>query len=217
MRVVYLHGFASCAQSSKAAWLSRTLAARGTRLEAPDLNQPDFGTLTVTRMVRQVTDLIEGTEPVALIGSSLGAFVAVQVALQRPERVGRLVMLAPALEFGGKVGAMSPEDLERWRTSDQLDVFHYGAGKVIPVHFELYSDAGRYDALQADLTMPVQVFQGRRDSVVDPQVVEAWAAARRNVELHMLDDNHQLLASLDLIWRSMEPFLFDATPYQQIP
>ncbi len=216
MRVVYLHGFASSAQSSKAVWLARALAARGARLETPDLNHPAFGTLTITRMIRQITALIEGTEPVAIIGSSLGAFVAVQVALQRPALVGRLVLLAPALGFGGKVGDMSPGDVDRWKTSDRLDVFHYGQGRVIPVHFELYADARRYDSLGADLPMPVQIFQGRGDTIVDPQVVEAWAAVRPSVQLHMLDDNHQLLASLDAIWRLMEPFLF-AGSYQQIP
>ena len=102
------------------------------------------------------------------------------------------------------------------QATNRLDVFHYGQGRVIPVHFELYADARRYDSLGADLPMPVQIFQGRGDTIVDPQVVEAWAAVRPSVQLHMLDDNHQLLASLDAIWRLMEPFLF-AGSYQQIP
>jgi surfactin synthase thioesterase subunit len=56
--------------------------------------------------------------------------------------------------------------------------------------------------------MPVQVFQGRRDTAVDPDAVERWALARaRTVELHMLDDDHQLLGSLTYIWREMARFL----------
>jgi surfactin synthase thioesterase subunit len=65
--------------------------------------------------------------------------------------------------------------------------------------------------------MPVQVFQGRRDSAVDPAFVERWSRARANVELHMLDDDHQLLGSLDRIWREVERFLFRPAAYQQIP
>jgi hypothetical protein len=42
---------------------------------------------------------------------------------------------------------------------------------------------------------------------VDPATVERWSSARANVELHLLDDDHQLLTSLDYIWREMTRFL----------
>lgn len=218
MRVFYLHGFASSARSTKAAFFSTKLAERGIPLEAPDLNEPDFGTLTVTRMIGQVLTAIGAGERVALIGSSLGGFVAVQVALQRPDLVSRLVLLAPALGFdGGPMRELGEAGLARWKASNALDIFHFGYGRLIPVHYELYADARRYDASTASLAMPVQVFQGRRDTVVDPVTVEQWALARPGVDLHLLDDDHQLLASLETIWGLMAPFLFGAGPYQQIP
>jgi len=212
MRVLYLHGFASSARSSKAGFLKAKLAERGVTLESPDLNEPDFSTLTVTRMIRQVGDAIEAapdrSDPVALIGSSLGAFVAVQVALARPSRVARLVLLAPALDFGGgRMRDLEGGGLDQWKASGKLDVFHYGYGRIVPVHYELYADVRRYDSFGAALTMPVQVFLGRRDTLVDPETVERWCAARPHAELHLLDDDHQLLGSLDAIWRDMEPFL----------
>jgi surfactin synthase thioesterase subunit len=61
--------------------------------------------------------------------------------------------------------------------------------------------------VNAALTMPIQVFQGRQDAAVDPASVEAWASPRSNVELHLLDDDHQLGGSLDHIWREMARFL----------
>ena len=42
----------------------------------------------------------KANDPVALMGSSLGAFVAVNAAVKWPDRVGRLVLMAPALDFG---------------------------------------------------------------------------------------------------------------------
>jgi hypothetical protein len=212
MRVFYLHGFASSARSSKATFLRAKLAERGLALEAPDLNEPDFSTLTVTRMVDQVGEAIDAADnadrPVALIGSSLGAFVAVQVALRRAPRVARLVLLAPALDFGGnRMRDLEAGGIEQWKASNKLDVFHYGYGRIVPVHYELYADARRYDAYDAALTIPVQVFQGRRDTAVDPDTVERWSAARPYVDLHLLEDDHQLLGSLDYIWREMETFL----------
>ncbi len=219
MRVLYLHGFASSAKSSKAVFFARKLAERDTTLETPDLNEPDFSTLTITRMVQQVVDAIEsGGPPAALIGSSLGAFVAVQTALQRPSLVTRLVLLAPALDFGGdRMKTFGDRGLAEWKASDSLNVFHYGYGRVIPVHYELYAEARGHDCMNAALTLPVQVFQGRRDTVVDPATVEGWSRARSNVELHMLDDDHQLLGSLDHIWRDVERFFFPLRAYQQIP
>jgi pimeloyl-ACP methyl ester carboxylesterase len=209
MRVVYLHGFASSARSSKAAFFAAKLAAHGVSLETPDLNEPDFSTLTVSRMISQVAEAIDAAEgPVALIGSSLGGFVAVQTALQRAARVHRLVLLAPALDFGGnRMRELGGRGLEDWKGSNTLDVFHYGYGRVVPVHYELYSDASRYDSFTALLTLPIQVFQGRRDAAVEPEMVERWSKDRPNVELHMLDDDHQLLGSLDYIWKAMERFL----------
>jgi pimeloyl-ACP methyl ester carboxylesterase len=219
MRVLYLHGFASSAKSSKAAFLSTRFAAQGIGLETPDLNEPDFGTLTVTRMVGQVAHAIDaGSGPVALIGSSLGAFVAIQAALQRPESVDRLVLLAPALDFGGdRMRSFAEGRLEQWKASNALNIFHYGYGRTIPVHYDLYADATRYDSFNAALSMPVQVFQGRRDTAVDPEMVERWSGTRPYVELHMLDDDHQLLGSLDYIWTEMARFLFSPGAYQQIP
>ncbi len=210
MRVFYLHGFASSARSSKAAFFSSKLAASGITLEAPDFNEPDFSTLTISRMVNQVEREIDRrpSAPVTLIGSSLGAFVAVHVAVQRPDVVDRLILLAPALDFGGnRMGTLGDRGLEAWKQTDRLDVFHYGYGRVMPVHYELYADARKYDAMNARVAMPVQVFQGTRDTAVDPVTVERWSASRPNVELHLLDDDHQLLASLEYIWREMTRFL----------
>jgi pimeloyl-ACP methyl ester carboxylesterase len=209
MRVLYLHGFASSARSSKGAFFAAKLKARAVPFEAPDLNGPDFSTLTVTRMLGQVAGAINAADgPVALIGSSLGAFVAVNAAAAQPERISHLVLLAPALDFSDQ-GLNGPggADVSEWKRAGQVDVFHFGYGRVLPIHYELYADARHYDAIHATLTMPVLVFQGRRDTAVNPATVERWAAARPNVELHMLDDDHQLLGSLEFIWREMERFL----------
>ena len=219
MHVFYLHGFASSARSSKAAFFARKLAEHAIDLHAPDLNLPDFSTLTITRMVRQTCAAIDAlVGPVALIGSSLGGLVAVQTAVQRPSRVDRLVLLAPALEFGGnRVRDMGEVGLDRWRQADRLDVFHYGYGRIMPVHYELYADALKYGSMNARVDVPVLVFQGRRDAAVDPAAVERWSSARPNVELHMLDDDHQLLASLDYMWERSSAFLLTSRSPRTAP
>ena len=211
MRVLYLHGFASSAKSSKAAFFASRFASHGIELQIPDFNEPDFNTLTVTRMIGQVCDRIaeRHDDRVVLIGSSLGGFVAVNTAMRCPDRVDRIVLLAPALEFGGnRMRSLGDRGLEDWRRSNRLDVFHHGFGRVIPVQYELYADATRYDAMNARMDIPVQIFQGSRDDAVDPETVERWASARPGiVELHMLDDDHQLHASLESIWPEVGRFV----------
>jgi pimeloyl-ACP methyl ester carboxylesterase len=208
-RVLYLHGFASSAQSSKAAFFRTRLAGRGIALETPDFNRPDFSTLTISRMLGQVADAIAGADaPVVLIGSSLGGFVAVQSAIDLPGKVSRLVLLAPALDFSAdRVGTLGDRSLDEWRATDRLDVFHHAYGRVMPIHYALFADAQQYRPLDARLELPMLIFQGRHDTAVDPATVERWAAAQPGAELHVLDDDHQMHASLDVIWTGAARFL----------
>ncbi len=46
-----------------------------------------------------------------------------------------------------------------------------------------------------------------RDESVDYRTVEQYAAKRPNVTLSLLDDDHQLMASLPRMWDAMQPFL----------
>ena len=210
MGAVYLHGFASSARSSKAVYFGQRLAERGVTLHTPDFNQPDFTGLTITRMLAQVSEEIRRLPdgPVAVIGSSLGGLVAVQASRQHPGRIDRLVLMAPALDFSGnRLRDLGDRGVDEWRRTGELNVFHYGFGRTMPVSFELYTDAARYDSFHARVDVPVQVFQGERDTAVSPDTVRQWADLRPNVELHMLDDDHQLLASLDYMWGEMVRFL----------
>lgn len=208
MRVIYLHGFASSAQSTKARLLAERLAPYGIGLESPDFNEPAFESLTITRMLEQVDEAInQGPAPATLIGSSLGAFVAVHAAA-RHTSVDRLILLAPALDFATtRLRQLGADGLARWQASGRLDVYHFAYGRVMPVSYALYEDAGRYDALGVDLRIPALIFQGTRDTVVDSAVAERFARGRPNVTLRLLDDDHQLVSSLPLIWEESRKFL----------
>jgi uncharacterized protein len=209
--VVYLHGFASSPRSSKATFFERELAARGVAFSCPDFNLPAFETLTVTRMLTQVaTAIATGPDgPVALVGSSLGAFVAVHAAARDATgRVDRLVLLAPALDFGGnRLKQLGPHGIDEWRHSGRLSIFHYAYGEPRDVLFALYEDAAAYDALAASLRVPTLAVQGRRDELVDTRMVERWAAHHATVTLHVVDDGHQLGESMPFIWRETSAWL----------
>jgi hypothetical protein len=219
--VLYLHGFASSPSSAKAALLGDRLAPFGIALRAPDFNEPDFATLTVTRMLeqtaRELARLPAG--PTALIGSSLGGFVAVHAAARRDPELGAqrqgsgqdpqasapvvfLLLLAPAFEFGrNRIRQLGPGGVDRWKTTDRLEVFHHAHGETREVHYELYVDAQRYDAFSLKLEVPTVIIYGTRDESVEPASIERWARGRLNVRLVPVDDGHQLTNSLDVIWQ----------------
>ena len=213
MHVLYLHGFASSAASSKARFFAERLAGLGIALHRPDLNGPDFSTITVSQMIAQVEGVLArlGRGPIALIGSSLGAFIAWHVAARAEARrrpIDRLVLLAPALDFGtGPMRELGAEHLDRWRDSGWLEIFHHGYGTPARVHYALYEDARRYDSFAVTVAVPVLIYHGRRDTVVDPAMVARFAESRPAVTLRWLDDDHQLHASLDSIWHGTARFL----------
>ncbi len=214
VHIFYLHGFGSSPASGKAAFLRGRLAPLGLDLHAPDFNEPDFTTLTATRMLAQLGAAIDALPagPVALIGSSLGGFLAIHAAARQAAAavhpITRVVLLAPAVDFAsGRDGWLTEAELDDWRRTDRRDVFHYAYERTLPLRYALYDDAHRYDAFAARFDVPALVFQGSRDTVVNPDRVKAWAATRANVTLRMVDDTHQLQESLPAIWQESAPFL----------
>jgi hypothetical protein len=211
--VIYLHGFASSPASSKAQRFARELRRLGIGFSCPDFNEPEFETLTVSRMLDQTAAAIDraASGRIALVGSSLGAFVALHAAVRdaasgRP-RVDRLVLMAPALDFGGnRLRQLGEHGIDEWRRNGRLRVFHYAHNAERDVGYALYEDAARYDAFGVNLDLPTLVFQGTRDALVDPEQVRQWAASRPRVELRLVDDEHQLTASIDDIWRASQTF-----------
>jgi pimeloyl-ACP methyl ester carboxylesterase len=208
--VLYLHGFASSARSTKAAYFADKFASLGVAFCCPDFNQPDFAALTMTRMLEQLGEELSHAPngPAVLIGSSLGGTLAILAASRFADRIGRLVLLAPAVMFA-KPGhhLLPPERIEEWRRNGALSFYHYAYGEERPLSFSFYQDSLDYDVFDAPVVQPTHVFQGLRDASVDYRTVETFARARPNVTLSLLDDDHQLTASLPRIWNDVASFL----------
>ena len=208
--VLYLHGFASSPQGTKVGYFGDRLLEHGITVRCPDLNQPDFATMTLTRMLEQLGGELAalGGEPATLIGSSLGGTLAILGAVKFRPQVERLILLAPAVMFA-KPGhhLLPPERVAEWQRRGSLPFFHYGAGVERDLNFAFYEDSLQYDAFNARFEQPTMIFQGVHDVSVDSRTVEAFAGARTNVTLSLLEDDHQLIASLPRIWNDVQPFL----------
>ncbi|HKB13171.1 MAG TPA: alpha/beta fold hydrolase [Vicinamibacterales bacterium] len=209
MNVFYLHGFASSPRSTKVGYFTGRLRDYGIELRCPDFNEPDFASLTLTRMIDRLgLELMRAPEPATVIGSSLGGTLAILAAAKYPKRIERLVLMAPAVMFA-RPGhhLLPPERVDEWRRRDALPFFHYAYNEPRDLNFTFYEDSLRYDAFGAAFAQPTLIFQGLHDKSVDHRTVEAFARTRSNVTLSLLDDDHQLIASLPRMWTDIREFL----------
>ena len=55
-----------------------------------------------------------------------------------------------------------------------------------------------------DVRVPTTIVQGQRDETVDPELARTFASTRENVRLVETDDDHSMLASLDVIDAELE-------------
>lgn len=204
-RLLYLHGFASSPQSSKARYFAAKLAERGLNLEIPQLDEGDFEHTTITRQLRVVERTLAGA-PARLIGSSLGGYLAALYAARHPE-VERLVLLAPAFRFPRLWSErFSPAELAEWERRGSAPVYHYAHGEERPLGYEFFRDSLAYED-EPEFTQPALILHGTQDPVVPAALSESYAARHPNVRLRLLPSAHELTDVLEQIWGQAGLFL----------
>ncbi len=205
MSILYLHGFASGPQSQKARFFAEKLSALGAHVPVPDLAEGDFEHLTLSRQLKFIEELLAGV-PVTLIGSSLGGYLAALYAERHPE-VQRALLLAPAFGFYQLwVAELGPDRMGEWQRNGALPVFHYAAGKELPLSYEFMCDASRYQPFP-DMRQPVLICHGNHDPVVPIEQSLAFARTHPNARLIRLASGHELTDVLRSIWSEAAPFL----------
>jgi pimeloyl-ACP methyl ester carboxylesterase len=209
-RLVYLHGFASSPQSSKARFFFEKFRAQGRHLEIPQLDQGDFTGLTITGQLRLIEKIVGGVPenaPVILFGSSLGGYLAALFAARHPQAVERLVLMAPAFQFPTRWRArFSREDLAAWKLRGTLPIFHYGYKKDTDLGYQIVEDAQLYEE-EPDISQPALILHGLRDPVVPAAISQAYAARHPHVTLRLFDSGHELTDVLEELWLSTLLFL----------
>ncbi len=207
MHYIYLHGFASSPQSTKARNLSDRFRQRGIPLTVPDLNQNDFSHLTLSRQLWQVESLFPPKPaPVTLIGSSFGGLTAAWLGQLHPQ-VDRLVLLAPAFRFLEHwLPRLGDEQVNQWQATGTLAVYHYGAAQMLPLHYGFVEDAIGYPEEQIQRPVPTLILHGIRDDVIPIAASIEFARDRPWVTLAKLDSDHALTDVSEQIWQSIKDF-----------
>jgi len=173
--VLYLHGFASSPRGRKVEALRDLLAPDGIRVIAPDLNIPSFQKLDFKAMSRVAFWEAKKHMPAVIVGSSLGALIALDVARLAPAPA--LVLIAPALGFGSRW-------LEKLPPGDTLPFFHHGAGRELPIHRRFFEQMAALDLESHPPPMAVSIVMGERDESVPFEGVRSvWRAWERSGSL----------------------------------
>jgi pimeloyl-ACP methyl ester carboxylesterase len=179
-------------------------------VSVPALDGGDFEHLTITSQLRIIDEAL-GAGPAALMGSSLGGYLAALCAARRPEIPG-VVLMAPAFEFGRRFRSRAGEAaVVEWRRRGSADFFHYGAGRQMQLGFGLIEDADRYEDFP-EVTQPCLIFHGLRDDVVPVDLSRQFAAQHSNTQLIELDSGHELTDALDIMGPRVEGFLASLAP-----
>ncbi len=206
LHYIYLHGFASSPNSSKAKYILERFAQNQIKLEIPDLNCDDFYHLTITRQLKQVALLLEQKKDVTIIGSSLGGLSAAHIG-EEFLQVKRLVLLAPAFGFLSHwLPNLGAEVIERWQREGFLMVHHYGKKRELALSYNFLADANRYQERFLQRAIPTLILHGQHDEVIPIEASRDFAQKRSWVDLIELNSNHALGNVMMEIWQSIQGF-----------
>ena len=196
--ILYLHGFASSPHGRKVELLRAILEPLGYRVTAPDLNIPSFERLDFRAMSRISLWEMKKHLPAVVVGSSLGALVALEAG--RTALAAPLVLVAPALGFGSRW-------TEKLPPGETVAFFHHGEGKELLIHRRFFEAMAGVDADRNPPSTPVTVIMGRHDESVPFSLVSdvwtRWEKSGRLAEgsrfVEIPEGDHGLTDSVDRI------------------
>lgn len=91
MNTIFLHGLDSSGRGTKGRYFSDHF---------PTMARPDFDG-TLQQRMEQLKEIIADMGELIVVGSSFGGLMGACLCQDQPEKVKRLIMLAPALNFPG--------------------------------------------------------------------------------------------------------------------
>ncbi len=208
--VVFLGGFNSDMTGSKAEDLSAFCAAQGRAFLRFDYSGHGtsggrFEDGTIGRWAADAAAVLDAlTEgPQILVGSSMGGWIALLLALRRPGRVAGLVGIAAAPDFTTRIEAALPPEIRA--IIDRDGVWHRPSayGDSYPITRALLEEGRRHLLLDAPvrIDVPVRLLHGQQDPDVPWELSLQTAAALtgQDVEVTLVKDgDHRLSRPQDL-------------------
>ena len=182
--VVFLGGYASDMTGTKATFLDAWCAERGRAFVRFDYlgHGQSTGAFEDGTLGRWTDDALAALDaltegPQILVGSSMGGWIMLLLALRRPERVAGLVGIAAAPDFSQDIWwGMSPAEQDRL-AADGRAMLTEGDGSLI-VTRAFIEDGRNHLVMRGPIAIdcPVRLLQGMKDDAVP------WLTAHRIAE-----------------------------------
>ena len=207
--VMFFSGYSSEMTGTKATWLDQWCRGRGRafvrfdyRGHGQSSGRFEDGTIGGwTRDALSVLDrLTEG--PQILVGSSMGGWIMLNVALERPDRVAGLVGIAAGPDFSQDIWwSLSRHNQDRLDREGRIMIEEDGESLMVTRSF--IRDGREHLVMRGPirLAVPVRLLHGMQDAAVDWSV--ALGLAERlttgDVRVHLVKDgDHRLSRECDL-------------------
>ena len=208
--VVWIGGFRSDREGTKALALNAAARERGWNYLRYDhfahgQSSGDWRRATIGRWRGDAIAMIDSLEgPILPVGSSMGGWIALLLALARPQRISGLVLVNPAQDFTERL--MWPGLADHVRQTILRDgealIVEDGLGEYV-LSLAMFEEARDWLLLDASIPLAarVHILQGRADAVVPWQhamaLVERLAGG--DVRLDLIDNgDHRLSTPKDL-------------------
>jgi len=173
--VLWIGGFRSDMEGTKALALDAAARERGWNYVRYDhfahgLSSGDWRQATIGRWRGDAMALVDSLEgPVVPVGSSMGGWVALLLALARPERMAGVVLVNPAQDFTERLMWPGLSDHERQAIlrDGETSVTEDGLGSYVLTR-QMFDEARAWLLLESEVAVqaPVHILQGRDDAVV---------------------------------------------------
>lgn len=173
--VVWIGGFRSDMEGTKALALDAAARERGwdyVRYDhfAHGRSSGDWRKATIGRWREDAIRMVDSLEgPVVAVGSSMGGWVALLLALARPDRMAGLVLINPAHDFTERLMWPGLADHQRQAVlrDGETMIVEDGLGEYV-LTLTLFEEGRNWLLLDAPVPIaaPVHIFQGRADDVV---------------------------------------------------
>ncbi len=200
IQFVYLHGFASSPQSHKATAFSQRFTELGVPLTVPDLDGGDFKHLTISRQLRIIEEILDSFPGAsfALIGSSMGGYLAALTAQVRPE-VKSAYLMCPGFNFIKRWRSALAGEIQGAGETGLIRVFNYRYNKTMELDLGLFEDAEKWEGVEYERPVPTRIVHGVHDDTVDIEESRNFARKHPWISLKEVDSDHGLLSHLDWI------------------
>jgi pimeloyl-ACP methyl ester carboxylesterase len=209
--VVFVHGFCSVRYGEKSQALEAACARRGWTFAAFDFRGHgessgsirDLRGSSLLADLEAVADFLArcGVRRIALVGSSMGAWVAAWYALRHPAQVAACAFIAPGFHFPtARWERLSAPEQQAWKEQGFLRIRNQWIETELG--YALVEEAGQFplESLARGYQTPTLIFQGMQDDVVPAARTLAFVeqAAFPHIELRIYKDgDHRLVDRKD--------------------